>query len=214
MTNSLFPDLKYKTKLYSRREEVGHDAMVYTTYKHFEEKATSEGKEILEVKTDRQLRSEDAKAYGSMQGSYPDLWIRYRDPISHKEYIDGLEVDIQYDERTIHEKVDRILLGSGEPGSGKTNKEKYDSADSSDSTSPNEKTDRSKTKTETGRSKKDETPVNSLSWYCNRASQVMKVINTFNKIFSDPKSKNAGKAKNLKLFFIDEEGKVHSVNWR
>ena len=71
MINSFDPEaVRYKTKVYSRREEVGHDAMVYTTFKHFEGRVAAENMEILQVKTDRQLRSEDGKAYGSMQGAY------------------------------------------------------------------------------------------------------------------------------------------------
>ena len=216
MTNSFDPEaVRYKTKVYSRREEVGHDAMVYTTFKHFEGRVAAENMEILQVKTDRQLRSEDGKAYGSMQGAYPDLLVSYRDPITQKVFSEGLEVDIQYDQRTIQDKVEKILMGRGSSGSKSGSRQDQtgstNNAGTSDTDSDSKGTNQRKA---SSNSKKTNQPVNSLSWYCNKASQVAKVIKVFDRIFSDPKSRNASKAKNLKLFFIDEDGKVHKVKWR
>ncbi len=174
ITNFLTPgSLRYKTKVYSRREEVGHDALVYTTYKHFEEEAARQNLQILEVKTDRQLRSEDAKAYGAMVGSYPDLVVKYLDPITKKEHITGLEVDIQYDERTIENKILGTLLNN-----------------------------------------RRKNTINTVRWYCSKASQLLKVAKAFERLFSDPKSRNVTKAKYLELFFIDDKGEVHPYRWR
>ncbi len=119
LTNQQDPEaVRYKTKLFSRREEVGHDVLVYTAYKELEKEMLKEGKQIISIKNDRQLRSEDAKKYGAMTGSYPDLRVAYIDPKTGKERIHDLEIDCGYDERTIRQKLSGFTGGTG--GSGGT----------------------------------------------------------------------------------------------
>lgn len=214
ITNSLYPEeVRYKTKVYSRREEVGHDALVYTAYKHCEQRITAgEKKEILEVKTDRQLRREDAKANGYMQGAYPDLWIKYKDPVTQKEFTECLEVDIQYDERTIRDKVEKILLGSTEThknnGSNVNSKDESPEGQGAHATGNHGNSQGSSAR---GHNSKN---VNSLSWYCSKASQVAKVAKTFSNIMNEKSSRRVTKAKYLELFFISEDGEVHKYRWR
>lgn len=119
LSNQKNPEaVRYKTKLFSRREEVGHDVLVYTAYKELEKEMLKEGKRILSIKNDRQLRSEDAKKFGAMTGSYPDLRVTYLDPKTGKERAHDLEIDCGYDERTIRQKLNSFSGGAG--GSGST----------------------------------------------------------------------------------------------
>lgn len=122
LTNQQDPEaVRYKTKLFSRREEVGHDVLVYTAYKELEKEMLKEGKKIVSIKNDRQLRSDDAKKYGAMTGSYPDLRVAYLDPKTGKERIHDLEIDCGYDERTIRQKLSGFTGSSGRSGgSGST----------------------------------------------------------------------------------------------
>lgn len=118
LTNQLNPEaVRYKTKLFSRREEVGHDVLVYTAYKELEKELLQEDKQILSIKNDRQLRSDDAKKVGAMTGSYPDLRIFYMDPKTGKERTQDLEIDCGYDERTIRQKLNGFSGGAGGKGS-------------------------------------------------------------------------------------------------
>jgi hypothetical protein len=93
-----------KSKLYSRAEEVGHDTLIYSAYKDVEKELRNTGCTITAIKTDRMMRSEDAKKYGHMLGDYPDLRVEYTDKTGLKMVRD-IEVDCGYDTRTIGEKL-------------------------------------------------------------------------------------------------------------
>lgn len=122
LSNQLFPcGVRYKSKIRSRPEEVRHDAHVYTAYKELESKLLAEGMEIRDVKSDRQLRSEDAKRDGNMTGSYPDLRVEYYDPKTRTELSHDIEIDCGYDARTIASKISGLCGGSSAGGgSGNT----------------------------------------------------------------------------------------------
>lgn len=102
--------VRYKTKLYSRKEEVEHDMLVYTAYKEFL-KTLPEGAEIISIKNDRQMRSDDAKLFGHMKDGYPDLRIEYKLPGGPTTKIYDIEIDCGYDGKTILSKLHNISKG-------------------------------------------------------------------------------------------------------
>lgn len=154
ISNAITPEaVRYKTKLFSRREEVGHDVLVYTAFKELEKELLLEGKQITSIKNDRQLRSEDAKKFGAMVGSYPDLRITYLDPQTGKEMIHDLEIDCGYDEKTIVQKLSGFFSGGNAGLSGGSSSG--------------------------GQSVSNQ--ASSFNWYCNSAKQAMKVASVINK---------------------------------
>ncbi|QIB69806.1 hypothetical protein Ami103574_10945 [Aminipila butyrica] len=97
--------VRYYTKLYSRKEEVEHDMLVYTAYKEWEKGILEKGYKIIEIKNDRQLRREDAQKHGHMIGAYPDLRVLFQKPNSNKILTYDIEVDCGYDSKTIKSKL-------------------------------------------------------------------------------------------------------------
>ncbi len=205
LTNAIYPDLKYKPKVLSRREEVGHDAMVYSTFKYTEKMIQSKNGTVVGVKTDRDLRREDALKNGKMEGAYPDLRIIYNLPGSDIELEKDLEVDIAYSERVIREKLEKILFGTSSSGGVS---DIYDSH-GDNSWNPGDASTRSGSRSQNSRKTQ-----RSLGWFCTRASQVQKCIRVFNQVFSEKGSRGISKAKYLELFFIDKNGDVHKIPWR
>lgn len=109
-SNQLYPDaVKYHTKLYSRKEEMEHDMLVYTAYKAWEKRIMDAGGIIVDIKNDRQLRSDDGKKYGRMIGAYPDLRVVYKMPRMQYTLNYDIEVDCGYDEKTVRSKMHGLV---------------------------------------------------------------------------------------------------------
>lgn len=193
MAKTLFPDaVKYGSKLYSRPEEIEHDMLVYTAYKEWEKGILKSGGTILEIKNDRQMRSEDAKKFGAMQGVYPDLRVYYEMPGTKQLQYD-LEVDCGYDEKTIAAKIE---------GMGGTNMLKGETA------AGTKKNVSYGTGGPRSMPKKAE-----LGWYCKnlyQATKVMKVINvmTGNKT----KVSRMNVHRELKVFYMDGSGRMQATS--
>lgn len=110
LSNDLFPNaVKYYTKLFSRKEEVEHDMLVYSAYQTWLKKVISKGGKVIDIKNDRQLRSDDSKKYGHMVGAYPDLRVYYKMPNSDKIFKYDIEVDCGYDGKTIKTKIHGLI---------------------------------------------------------------------------------------------------------
>jgi len=106
LLRQMSPDGFYNSKVFSRPAEMGHDVLVYSAYKEFEQEVNNNGGEILTVKNDCMLRSEDAKLYGCMRGKgeYPDLRVTYKNTHG-MELTRDLEIDAGYDTKTIATKL-------------------------------------------------------------------------------------------------------------
>lgn len=107
--------LRYKTKLYSRKEEVEHDMLVYTAYQEFV-RSLPPGTTIISIKNDRQMRSEDGKKYGHMRFGYPDLRVEYKAPGETVSKFYDIEIDCGYDGKTINSKLHNISRGQESSG--------------------------------------------------------------------------------------------------
>lgn len=95
---------RYKTKLHNKRDEVMHDLALYTAYQGVKAQFEREGKRIISVQTDRDMRSESAKADGSMHGAYPDLRIHYETAAGERGVHD-LELDRGYSYEHVAKKL-------------------------------------------------------------------------------------------------------------
>ncbi len=187
LSNDISPDaIRYKTKLFSRREEVGHDVLVYTAFKELEKELLREGKQIVSIKNDRQLRSEDAKKFGAMVGSYPDLRVAYIDPRTGLEKRHDLEVDCGYDERTIQQKISGFFGSGGKSSAGAQSGSSQASAGQGAAIGSS-----------------------GFSWYCNTAKQAIRVANVINK----DKSRRLQGAKHLNIYVIDAKGELKQTKW-
>lgn len=95
----------FKSKIYSRREELKHDVLIYTAYKDMEKQLVDAGKSIVSIKTDRVMRSEDMKANNRMNEDYPDLRIDYMNKETGEKGFVNIEVDVGYSENVISQKL-------------------------------------------------------------------------------------------------------------
>jgi predicted transcriptional regulator len=95
----------FSSKIYSRREELKHDVLIYTAYKDMEKQLTDAGKAVSSIKTDRVLRSEDMKEHNRMNEDYPDLRIDYEDKETGEKGFVNIEVDVGYSEKVIAQKL-------------------------------------------------------------------------------------------------------------
>lgn len=95
----------FSSKIYSRREELKHDILIYTAYKDMEKQLTDAGKAITSIKTDRVLRSKDMKEHNRMNEDYPDLRIDYEDKGTGEKGFVNIEVDVGYSEKVIAQKL-------------------------------------------------------------------------------------------------------------
>ena len=102
--------VRYKTKLFSRKEEVEHDMLIYTAYKEYL-KSLPAGTEIISVKNDRQMRRDDAQKYGHMIDGYPDLRVEFKAPGDIVSKFYDIEIDCGYDGKTIDSKIHSINKG-------------------------------------------------------------------------------------------------------
>lgn len=95
----------FSSKIYSRREELKHDVLIYTAYKDMEKQLVDAGKVIISIKTDRILRSEDMKEHNRMNEDYPDLRVEYEDKKTGEKGFVNIEVDVGYSEKVIEKKL-------------------------------------------------------------------------------------------------------------
>lgn len=95
----------FSSKIFSRREELKHDVLIYTAYKDMEKQLTDTGKAIISIKTDRVLRSKDMKEHNRMSKDYPDLRINYEDEKTGEKGFINIEVDVGYSEKVIAQKL-------------------------------------------------------------------------------------------------------------
>jgi len=95
----------FNSKIYSRREELRHDVLIYSAFKDAEKELKDKGKVITSYKTDRHLRSEDVKNIGVTAGDYPDLHIEYKDEKTGEKGSMNIEVDVGYSEKVIAQKL-------------------------------------------------------------------------------------------------------------
>jgi len=95
----------FKSKIYSRREELRHDTLLYSAYKDVEKELSEQGKIITAIKTDRKLRSEDMKNKNAIAGEYPDLRVEYKDKKTGEHGFLNVEIDLGYSENEIGKKL-------------------------------------------------------------------------------------------------------------
>jgi hypothetical protein len=95
----------FNSKIYSRREELKHDVLIYTAYKDMEKQLDDAGKVVISIKTDRVLRSEDMKKHNRMNEDYPDLRVDYEDKKTGEKGFVNIEVDVGYSEKVIVQKL-------------------------------------------------------------------------------------------------------------
>ncbi|MCL2547916.1 MAG: hypothetical protein FWE76_01975 [Symbiobacteriaceae bacterium] len=99
-------DTRYSPRYLVNPYEMAHDMMIYPSFKGVEGEILAAGGEIIEVRTDKQLRREMA-VNGDMEW-FPDVRLTYRDATG-KELQRDIEVDRGYDERVIAAKVAGFL---------------------------------------------------------------------------------------------------------
>jgi len=104
----------FKSKSYGHAKERWHDILVYTAFKDVEKQIIKDSGKIKCIQSDRMLRSEDMKHYGSMKpkGEYPDLRITYIDKYG-TERVHNIEMDCGYDTKTINTKLSAFFNSSG-----------------------------------------------------------------------------------------------------
>ena len=101
-------DKVFKSKLFSRREELKHDVLIYNAYQDVKKELEEKGMKIISVLNDRAMRSRDAKAEGQMTGEYADLYIEFENPLTgERDYI-NIEIDCGYNELTVEKKLSGI----------------------------------------------------------------------------------------------------------
>jgi hypothetical protein len=104
----------FKSKVYKKEIEVGHDVLVYSAFKDVENQIKNDGGKIILIQNDRMMRSEDMKLYGSMKGKgeYPDIRVVYADKYG-TERTHNIEMDCGYDNKTINVKLSAFFNSSG-----------------------------------------------------------------------------------------------------
>lgn len=202
MSNDLYPGaVKYGTKLYSRKEEMEHDMLVYSAYKDWEREAIKDNIKILALKNDRQMRSDDAKKYGHMQGAYPDLRVLYEMNSNLSKdwvYAHDIEIDCGYDGKTIESKIRGMKTykanGTGAGGGS------YSYSIKSPESIGNQ----------TGQQMGQQTVIDTgISWYCNSMYQAIKVANILSK--DNTKARTLTRARKVEVFYMDKEGNTKSI---
>lgn len=98
----------FNSKIYSRREELRHDILIYSAFKDLEMELEKAGNKILSIKTDRKLRSEDMKKHNRMRTDYPDLQVEYISEKSGEIRVLNIEVDTGYSEKVIRSKISAV----------------------------------------------------------------------------------------------------------
>lgn len=109
------PDLPvFKSKAYSKTNELAHDVLIYTAFKDVEKQIKHDGGKITLIQNDRMLKSEDVKQLGGMRGKgeYPDLRVTYTDKYG-TEKVQNIEIDCGYDTKTIGAKLSAFFNSSG-----------------------------------------------------------------------------------------------------
>lgn len=98
----------FSSKIHSRPQELEHDVLVYTAYQDAKIRLLSKGKTITELKSDRQMRSEDMSIRGQMRIELSDLEIEYEDVKTGEKGIVNIEVDLGYPKPVIESKSRNI----------------------------------------------------------------------------------------------------------
>jgi DNA-binding PadR family transcriptional regulator len=102
-------DRIFSSKIHNKPDELRHDILVYSAFKHKEAELLNEGYKITKIMTDKDMRSYDMRVEGSQRIEYSDLYIEYTSigGDGDSSYV-NLEVDCGYKRGVIAGKAKNI----------------------------------------------------------------------------------------------------------
>lgn len=107
----------YNSKIHSRPEELQHDVLIYSAYQDAQTRLLANGKVITNIKSDRDMRSEDnhirmtssdPSQLKDLRVELSDLEIEYMDVKTGEKGTLNIEVDLGYSEGVIKDKAQNI----------------------------------------------------------------------------------------------------------
>lgn len=98
----------FDSKLHSRPEELKHDVLIYSAFKHFESTLDTSKYKISAIMTDKEMRSFDMKTNGVQRIEYSDLFIEIEEKASGEKSFVNIEMDCGYKKGVIESKANNI----------------------------------------------------------------------------------------------------------